>query len=159
MRILFAAPDRDLLRCYEKLLKDAFGEIVTAFDGVQVLSLLIEEHFDFVVMDRNLPRVEPERIIRRLNETQTPVIVMQERNARLEELLDDALPNAILAYPFSSEELISLIRNVTVKAGSAERCSVSGLETDVAGIGYPVGPGLGRERRAPGEPGLYRRAQ
>ena len=37
MRILLAAPDRDLLDCYRSILQADFGETVTAFDGTQVL--------------------------------------------------------------------------------------------------------------------------
>ena len=48
MRILFAAPDRDLLECYKKLLESDFGETVTAFDGTQVYSLMSAEKFDIV---------------------------------------------------------------------------------------------------------------
>ena len=61
MRVLFAVPDRDLLRCYDKLLEAAFGDVVTAFDGTQVLTMLIEEQYDIVVLDRKLPRVEHQR--------------------------------------------------------------------------------------------------
>ena len=57
MKILFAAPDRDLLECFRKLLETDLGETVTAFDGTQVLTLLASESVDAVILDRDLPRV------------------------------------------------------------------------------------------------------
>ena len=40
MKILFAAPDRDLLECFKQLFETDLGETVTAFDGTQVMTLL-----------------------------------------------------------------------------------------------------------------------
>ena len=71
MRILLAASDRDLLESYQKLLTDAFGECVTAFDGTQVLADLAEERFDMVVLDRALPRVRHAELLRERYPTST----------------------------------------------------------------------------------------
>ena len=130
MRVLFAVPDRDLLRCYDKLLEAAFGDVVTAFDGTQVLTMLIEEQYDIVVLDRKLPRVEHQRIVRRLNDTRVPVIVLQERAITLEDLQGEPLANAYMAYPFTSEELIEMIGDVWRKTSEANRFEIAGFAVD-----------------------------
>ena len=76
MCILFAAPDRDLLACYESLLTADFGRTVTAFDGARVLTLLGREPFDLAILDESLPRVSRDRLLSGLGEKGVPVILL-----------------------------------------------------------------------------------
>ena len=73
MKILFAAPDRDLLECFRQLLETEIGETVTTFDGTQVISLLMSENFDVLILDRNSPRVDHKTIVERANEKTSPL--------------------------------------------------------------------------------------
>lgn len=132
MRILFAAPDRDLLACYQMLLADAAEEVVTAFDGTQVLTLLQKSHFDIAVLDRALPRVENRRLMRSLRTHGIPVILLLEQAVDTRLLRAEPLPGAYLSYPFSSEALIALIRDVAEKAGSGQKLRLADVEADVA---------------------------
>jgi DNA-binding response OmpR family regulator len=114
MRILLAAPDRDLLGCYGKLLAADVGETVTAFDGTQVLSLLGTEHFDVAVIDCSLPRVKPETLAGRLKEHGIPVVVLDNGHA--------ARPyaDAQLYYPFNEEDLVEVITNTAGTGNKSE---------------------------------------
>jgi len=132
MRILFAAPDRDLLACYENLLSQAFEGVVTAFDGAQVLTRVREEQFDLVVLDRDLPRVENRILVSTLNDARVPVVVTQESALSLRDLQDEALPNAFLSYPFTSAELMDTMTDVMEKASGGGRFPVAELEADTA---------------------------
>ena len=105
MRILLAAPDRDLLGCYGKLLAADLGETVTAFDGTQVLSLLGTDHFDVAVIDSSLPRVRLEALTGRLKESGIPVIVLENGPAAASGA------DARLSYPFNEEDLVGMINN------------------------------------------------
>ena len=78
MKILFAAPDRDLLECFRKLLETDLGETVTAFDGTQVLTLLATESVDAVILDRDLPRVDHPTLVSRIREKNIPVVVLTD---------------------------------------------------------------------------------
>ena len=105
MRILLAAPDRDLLTCYREILAVPFGEVVTAFDGTQVLSLLQTESFDLVLLDSDIPRVSRKGLFRRIREKKIPVIEMTAgRN-----LPGDPAPDAVLTYPFTPEEICAAV--------------------------------------------------
>lgn len=115
MRILLAAPDRDLLGCYGKLLAADVGETVTAFDGTQVLSLLGTENFDVAVIDCSLPRVKTEVLTGRLKEHGIPVIILTNRH------VDDPNADAQISYPFNEEDLVQLINNT---AGSGNKSEV-----------------------------------
>ena len=111
MRILLAAPDRDLLGCYGKLLAADLGETVTAFDGTQVLTLLGTETFDVAVIDSSLPRVKFETLTGRLKENGIPVIVL------VNEPGAPAGADAVLSYPFNEEDLVGMI-NKTAGPGN-----------------------------------------
>ncbi len=104
MKILFAAPDRDLLECFKQLLETDLGETVTAFDGTQVISLLMSENFDVLILDRNVPRVDHKTIVERANEKNVPVIVLTDEPAGVRRAGEPSA-NGRLAYPFTFAEI------------------------------------------------------
>lgn len=142
MKILFAAPDRDLLASYQKLLETDFGEVVTAFDGTQVLSLLSGETFDLVILDRLLPRVELKRLLYKIREKVIPVIELTLSPLNVRLLTEEPLASAFLPYPFTREALSDLIRLVSERSRSAERFTAAGVPIDAAAFGIENGPGL-----------------
>ena len=111
MRILFAAPDRDLLECYAKLLAADLGETVTAFDGTQVLFLVESESFDMVVIDSALPRIEPGSLVKSLKSRGIPVVALMNDPA------EDIPADAFLTYPFDEDDLVTVIKNTIANNG------------------------------------------
>ena len=107
MRILFAAPDRDLLECYKKLLEEDIGETVTAFDGTQVVFLLSNEPFDIVILDRAIPRIGYKKLTDLIHGKGIPVILLSDGNKP-----DETDSDACLTYPFAPENIENVIRNV-----------------------------------------------
>ena len=140
MRILLAASDRDLLESYQKLLADAFGECVTAFDGTQVLADLAGGRFDMVVLDRALPRVRHEVLLRELSVRVLPSIVLLDNPVAAHELAKELLPFAYLSHPFLPEDLFGLIQNVLRKATFSERFFVGNTAVNVSGFRLEGGP-------------------
>ena len=121
MRILLAAADRDLLECYRKILEADFGETVTAFDGTQVLLFVSTERFEVVILDRDLPSVDGETILKRISGKGIPVIVLEN-----EESAGDAGERGsgsviTLSYPFTPEELGETIRRALLPAAPAKQ--------------------------------------
>lgn len=112
MRILFADPDRDLLQCYRSLLTDDGHEVVTVFDGTQALTQLKRSAFDFVFLNREIPRVGSERIVAELNERGVPVVLLCDRLPQVEDLLSPVLCNALLCFPFTPHELRQCLTQV-----------------------------------------------
>jgi DNA-binding response OmpR family regulator len=90
-------------------------ETVTAGDGEQALTALEREHFDLVVMDVLMPRLDGRETLRRLRRegNWVPVILLTqvgeatERAMALEEGADDYLNK-----PFEAHELVARIRAV-----------------------------------------------
>ena len=113
MRILFAAPDRDLLQCYRRLLTERLGETVTAFDGAQVLALLETERFDLAVLDRALPSVEHKTLLAELRRRELPSLALRSSAPHDRDLCEAFPACASLRYPFRSAELIGRLRRLS----------------------------------------------
>lgn len=111
MKILFAAPDRDLLECYKSILENDMGELIAAFDGAQVLSLVGSEKFDISVLDCDLPRVEFDRLTAKMKEMQIPVIALTNGHKA-----KDPKADAYLTYPFTPDVIEDLIRKTLDRA-------------------------------------------
>ena len=139
MRVLLAAPDRDLLQCYQKILEEPYGDVVAAFDGTQVLELLAQGGFDAAVLDRALPRIGHRRILELLHRENIPVVVLQDSPITPALLLGEPLANAYLPYPFLPDELLALLQNVLEKASSKESVSLAGQELRLSAFRLPTG--------------------
>jgi DNA-binding response OmpR family regulator len=120
MKILFAAPDRDLLECYKQLLETDPGETVTAFDGTQALMLLSAEDFDIVILDQRIPRLDYKVITERANEKNIPVILLTDDPAGARQR-EGASMNGRLSYPFTFAEIKKKILDTLEKRGIGER--------------------------------------
>jgi len=142
LKILFASPDRDLLECYKQLLEADYGEIVTAFDGTQVVTLLSTESFDLVILDREIPRIGYKRIIDRIREKEIPVIVLTKGHVRVSQLTQASLPNSYISFPFDHEQIGKVINNLNEKISNGEHLSIGNTEIDVSGFRIKDGPRL-----------------
>ncbi len=134
MNILLADSNRDLLQSYQKLLEMEGHTVTTAFDGAQAISLLVQEPFDFVILEETLPRIENEQLLEFLEKRGIPVIVLTGKGQTIRSLLKDSLPNSYLPFPFLPSDLTELIRAVMEKKQSKEVLSLCGVEVDVSGF-------------------------
>ena len=132
MRILFAAQDRDLLRCYARLLEDDETTVQTAFDGTQVLSKLRETRFDLLIVSEDIPRIPLRQIISYCNDEGFPVLVLTAARPRLATLLDTVLASAYLPLPFTPDELSEKIRRLRVLQDTAQPLAVGDICADAS---------------------------
>ena len=134
MRILFAAPDRDLIRCYGTLLAGPDRTVETAFDGVQVLRLLSEGDWDLLILSRDIPRIDWRRIVEHCNREGPPVLLLSAEQPDLRLLLDPVLPNACLSLPFLPEELEAEVDRLLAAVGSPAVMDLEGRTLTVSGF-------------------------
>ena len=120
MKILFAAPDRDLLECYKKLLEADLGETAAAFDGTQVISLLSTENFDILILDQKIPRVNYKTIIDRAHKRNIPVIVLTDESVGVRRA-EETAPDSWLSYPFTFRLLTAAVHDTLSKIHDEER--------------------------------------
>ena len=101
--ILFADPNRDLLKCYEVLLRSRGFDVATVFDGTQVIEKLAANRFDLALLSDTLPRIGADKLVMLLHEKQIPVLLLAN-NASQAHGADAALP-----FPFVPNELYSAV--------------------------------------------------
>lgn len=131
MKILFAAPDRDLVKCYQKLLSNDEVSVQTAYDGAQALTKLSEERFDLLIVSQDIPRISAREIVNFCNKNEILVIVLMMESVRLKTLMDEVLANAYLQLPFTPEELESVISGVEEKKAVGENVSEDEFNLDI----------------------------
>ena len=134
MKILIASPDRDFLSGYRKLFELNGDEVTVAFDGFQFMAYLQERKYDFAFLDRSLPRVEHEKLLRVINDIGIPVIVLQGMRMTAKLLMQEALANSYLIYPFSPQELFVRTEEVLQKRRNAGMHMIGGVQVDLAGF-------------------------
>ena len=142
MKILFAAPNRDLLQGYQRILREDFGETLVAFDGAQLLGQLAAGGYTLAVLDRALPRVRHELLLRQLEREGIPVITLLHEPLTVKHLTESPLSQAFLSYPFRAEELCGLIREVLAKRQSEECLPFANTALETAGFRLRGGAAL-----------------
>ena len=134
MRILFAAPDRELLRCYEILLAGPGRAVETAFDGVQVLRLLAEGDWDLLILSRDIPRIDWRRILEHCDRGGPPVLVLTAKAPDLGLLLEPVLAQDYLPLPFLPSELEARVEALAAALASPKVLTLEGREIPLAGF-------------------------
>ncbi|MCM0614113.1 response regulator transcription factor [Marinobacter sediminum] len=127
MRILLVEDDHLLAHTMLDMLREDQNTVDWLDDGQQALNALGDEHFDLVILDLTLPRVDGLDIVRRVRQqgVQTPIIILTARTELDEKLQGlDSGADDYLTKPFAMAELKARIRAITRRGASA---NVSGL--------------------------------
>ena len=116
MRLLIGEDDEALRGDIAKKLRLSGYELDVCADGEQALELLAAEHYDLVLLDLNLPRVDGMTVLRTLRQTdlETCVLILSARSEisdKVEGL--DAGANDYLSKPFHLAELEARVRSLT----------------------------------------------
>ncbi len=126
MRILLVEDDHPLARTMLEMLRADQNTVDWLDDGQQALNALTNEHFDLVVLDLTLPRVDGLDIVRRSREqgSRTPIIILTARSELDEKLQGlDAGADDYLTKPFAMAELKARIRAVTRRGSASSHVS------------------------------------
>ena len=137
-RLLVVDDDPALSRTLRRALGVEGYDVDTAPDGAEALQLLAASHYDAVVLDVNMPRVDGLAVCRsmRARRDSTPVLMLTARDAvgdRVEGL--DAGADDYLVKPFALDELNARVRALLRRANGddhGERLSYLDLTLDLA---------------------------
>jgi two-component system, OmpR family, response regulator MprA len=139
-RLLVVDDDPALARTLKRALGIEGYDVETAPDGAEALQRLTADHFDAVVLDVSMPRVDGLDVCRRLRDRRdrTPVLMLTARDAvgdRVSGL--DAGADDYLIKPFALDELNARVRALLRRAGGdddepAERLEYLDLSLDLA---------------------------
>lgn len=108
MNILFADPNRDLLNGYGRLLERNGHTVTAVFDGPQAIAKIVSARFDAAIVSDQLPRLDPGRVVRMLQEARTPVLLLTADGGESRMQAD-----AILRFPFLPRELYASLAELT----------------------------------------------
>jgi len=113
MRILIAEDDEALAKFVRQGLEGEHYAVDVALDGEQARTTAIENDYDLVILDLNLPKLDGVDVLRhlRMKKPSLPVLVLTQRT-RVEDRVQclDMGADDYLAKPFSYGELSARIR-------------------------------------------------
>ena len=148
MRILVAEDEPRLQKQLVRALDGAGYAVDCATDGERAEFLGQTEHYDAIVLDLGLPRIDGMTVLRRWREAGVgaPVLVLTARGSWHEKVQGiDAGADDYVAKPFQMEELLArlraLIRRASGHAQAALRCGAIVLDPRSAKVtrdGVPV---------------------
>ena len=123
MKIVFASPERDLLLSYGRLLKDKGHNVITAFDGTQVVGSL-GENPDILIIDEKMPRIPSGRLVETANKNGVPAIIMTYRADASDG--DGTGMIARLPFPFTPKTLLALCAGMVNKSKNFDGAVTNG---------------------------------
>jgi two-component system response regulator MprA len=120
--ILVVEDDKGVRTAIERALTFEGYRVITANDGAEALSVVMNEHPDAIVLDVMMPHVDGLEACRRLRARgdTTPILVLTARHEvrdRVEGL--DAGADDYMVKPFALEELLARLRALLRRAGGA----------------------------------------
>ncbi len=129
-RVLVVEDDRSVREAVERALSFEGYEVLTARDGAEALSAVMNEQPDVIVLDVMMPHIdglEAARRIRARGDT-TPILMLTAREAVSDRVAGlDAGADDYLVKPFALEELLARLRALLRRA--------QGTSTDVYVVG------------------------
>ncbi len=116
MKILFADPDRDMLLSFRKIFEMNDYEVTTAFEGAQVLGYVVENKYDVLVLNSNVPHLQAMKIIQLVRKDGIPVVILNDHRTEATELMHEETASAYIKFPFFPSELLELVEDVIYKS-------------------------------------------
>ncbi len=122
MRVLIVEDDERLADVVARGLRQAGMAIDIALDGESGFEKAFVNHYDVVLLDRDLPRIHGDEVCRRLAQQQdAPRILMLTASGRLDDRVEGLTLGAddYLPKPFALRELVARIRAVARRSASS----------------------------------------
>ena len=113
MRLLLVDDEKDFVKALKEILETNHYIVDVAYDGEEALKYINYEHFDCLLLDIMMPKLDGYEVLKRIraNNDNTPVIFLSAK-ADIDDRVkgfdlggDDYLPK-----PFSSKELLARIK-------------------------------------------------
>lgn len=115
MKILLVEDDRDIVRFVKKGLLENSYSVDVAFDGETGLHSALQQHYDLIVLDIMLPKLDGREVLKRMKgmEIETPVIFLTAKDSKSDIVQGlDIGADDYVVKPFSFNELLARIRAV-----------------------------------------------
>ena len=116
MRLLIVEDAKKLCDAIAKSLHGAGYEVDVCYDGDEALRMILEEKYDLLVLDLNLPGTDGMEILRTLRQEneETKVLILSARSQIADKVEGlDAGANDYMEKPFHLQELEARVRSLT----------------------------------------------
>lgn len=139
MRVLVIEDNAELTRQIKNTLENALYVVDVAFDGEEGLFLGETEHYDAVILDLGLPKLDGIEVLERWRAAgnDVPVLILTSRHTWREKVAGlRAGADDYVAKPFEFEEMLArleaLIRRATGHASSIMKCEGGNVVMDTS---------------------------
>ena len=139
MRILVIEDNAELARQIKSTLEHAMYVVDVAYDGVEGLFLGETEHYDAIVLDLGLPKLDGLEVLERWRSAnnEVPVMILTSRQTWREKVAGlRAGADDYLAKPFEFEEMLArieaLIRRATGHSNPIMTCNCGRMVMDTS---------------------------
>lgn len=116
MKILVAEDEKDVRELIEIILRHHGFDVVSASDGLEAVTLATEQHFDLILLDVRMPRLDGYEACRRLRKMEStqdiPIIMLSalgQESERAEGMAAGA--DEYVLKPFTPATLVTKINH------------------------------------------------
>lgn len=121
LKILVVDDSKTIRRTAENLLRKAGCEVVTAVDGFEALAMVPDQHFDLVLLDIMMPRLDGYQACALIKNNKAysgiPVVMLSSKDGLFDRAKGKLVgADRYLTKPFTRDELLDAIREQAAKA-------------------------------------------
>lgn len=111
-RILVADDDREIVKLISDSLEDEGFEVLPAYNGVQVLTLLSKSDVSLVILDIMMPEMDGLEVCRRVrNDIGVPIILLSAKSREIDKVVGlEVGADDYITKPFSINELVARVK-------------------------------------------------
>lgn len=131
MKILLVEDEASIREVEKAYLKRAEFEVVEASDGEKALELFINQKFDLVVLDLNLPKSDGITICKEIRKrSNVPIIMVTARVEEIDEIIGLEIgADDYIKKPFSPNVLVARVQNL-LRREESKIIKIKDLEID-----------------------------
>lgn len=120
MTLLLCEDERDLSAAVAKILEISKYEVDVAYDGIQALDAISSRHYDGIILDVMMPRLDGFQVLKRIRAegNNVPVIMLTAKAEIDDKVLGlDSGADDYLTKPFEARELLARIKAMLRRGG------------------------------------------
>ena len=136
-KILVVDDDKEIVGAIKKRLEMEDYEIITAYDGLEAMDVLMEQEVQLMIIDVMMPKMDGWEVVKEIRKvSKVPIIMLTAKDQEQDELLGFELGvDEYISKPFSPKILVARVEAIlrrTVQT-EGEQIEAGGIVVDVGG--------------------------